>query len=292
MSQLVMEGVARLQEAGVASPRNDAELLLSWALDRPRSELHGRADGVAVDEAAAERFRAGVGRRAQREPLQHIVGTAPFRYLDLHVGPGVFIPRPETELMAGLAVEELGLVAAGGRHPIAVDLCSGSGAVAIAMATEQPASRVIAVEITAEAHGYAERNAAGLDIDVRLGDMVHAVDDLTGLVDVVTANPPYIPVGEYESVEPEARDFDPPAALWSGAEGLDAIRAVERVAARLLRDGGLVACEHSDHQGEQVIEVFASIGGWAEIRDHRDLAGRSRFVAARRIRPERGGLAR
>ncbi|MGH3507226.1 MAG: peptide chain release factor N(5)-glutamine methyltransferase, partial [Nocardioidaceae bacterium] len=223
-------------------------------------------------------------RRERREPLQHLTGRAYFRHLELEVGPGVFVPRPETELLAGAAIDELRrLVDAGVAHPRAVDLCAGSGAVALAMATEVPQSRVAAVEVSDQALAYATRNAAGVGLDLRLGDMADAFPDLLGQVHVVTANPPYIPPEAFESVAVEVRDHDPAAALWSGADGLDAIRVVARVAAKLLVDGGLVLCEHADVQGEAALEIFASTGDWTHVRDHRDLAERPRFVTACRV---------
>jgi release factor glutamine methyltransferase len=240
----------------------------------------------SLDDADLERFRFAVDRRAGRAPLQHITGTAAFRYLELDVGPGVFVPRPETEVMTGVAVDELHrLVAVGRAAPLAVDLCTGSGAVAVAMSTEVPGARVTAAEVSEEAYAYAVRNADRLapSVDIRLGDIANAVDDLAGQVEVVTANPPYIPLDAYESVATEAREHDPPVALWSGADGLDMIRLVSQVAARLLVPGGLVVCEHADTQGESAPHVFAESGLWSEVRDNSDLAGRPRFVSARRV---------
>jgi release factor glutamine methyltransferase len=285
--ELLADATQRLLDAGVESPRHDAETLLAWVLGVPR-----RALGTAATPASSqqEAFAAALARRSSREPLQHITGTAAFRYLDLEVGPGVFVPRPETEVLAGEAVSELrALVRRGTAQPRAVDLCTGSGAVAAALASEVPEARVTAVELSPEAWAFAVRNAGPYDVDVRLGDIAHAVDDLTGQVDVVTANPPYIPLGAFESVATEARDFDPPLALWSGEDGLDAIRSVADVAALLLVDGGLVLCEHADSQGEVAPGVFAAASHWRQVRDHPDLSGRPRFVSARRAprRPDR-----
>lgn len=288
---LVTQAIARFVPAGVESPRHDAEALLAWSagLARWDAVLLGE-----LDQHVAGRFRATVGRRAAREPLQHITGRAGFRHLDLEVGPGVFVPRPETEIMAGVAVDELHrLIEAGCANPIAVDLCTGSGAVALAMATEAPGCEVTGIEIAAEAHAYAQRNAlryaqrnalqSGGRVDFRLGDIEIAATDLLGRAQVVTANPPYIPLHAFESVAVEARDFDPPVALWSGSDGLDAIRVVAKVAADLLADGGLVLCEHADVQADTASAVFARSPDWWQIRRHRDLAGRPRFVTARRV---------
>jgi|SRR5690606_38549019 len=165
---------------------------------------------------------------------------------------------------------------------VIVDLCTGSGAIALAVATELPAASVHAVELDPKAYAWAERNLADTSVRLVLGDAADAFSDLDGVVDVVVANPPYIPLEAYESVAPEARDYDPAAALWAGDDGLDAIRVVARAAARLLRSGGFVACEHADEQGESAPAVFATAGRWVEVRDHPDLAGRPRFVTARR----------
>jgi release factor glutamine methyltransferase len=287
--EVLASAVTRLAEAGVDSPQHDAEALLAWVLGMSRAAL---ASARSLDDAHRAAFARAVERRAGREPLQHITGVAAFRYLDLEVGPGVFVPRPETEVMTGVAVEELQrLRAAGVEAPRAVDLCSGSGAVAIAMATEAPGSLVTAVELSPQAHSFAVRNAAGTGVDVRLGDMADAADDLRGQVHVVTANPPYIPLTAYESVAPEVRRFDPPQALWSGTDGLDAIATVAAVAARLLVDGGLLLCEHADTQGGAALAVFARTGDWRHVRDRVDLAGRPRFVSARRAARPSAGLA-
>jgi release factor glutamine methyltransferase len=282
VGSFLTDAAHRLTESGVDSPLHDAEVLLAFAMGTTRTALRLGSASLAPDVRA--RAAALVERRAHREPLQHLTGNAGFRYLDVSVGPGVFVPRPETEPLAGAAIDELRrLVATGVDHPLAVDLCTGSGAVAAAMASEVPESRVTAVEVSQAAHAYARRNAAPYGVDVRLGDMSNAVDDLVGAVHVVTANPPYIPLAAYESVAPEARDYDPPEALWAGEDGLDAIRVVSRTAAALLIGGGLMLCEHADVQGDSAPEVFAASGLWVSVRDNRDLAGRPRFVSARRV---------
>ncbi|MGI8576503.1 MAG: peptide chain release factor N(5)-glutamine methyltransferase [Nocardioidaceae bacterium] len=278
---VLARAAAELAEAGVEAARHDAESLLAWSLGITRTGLMSIRE---LDCDTVQRFRVAIARRATREPLQHITGRAAFRYLDLEVGPGVFVPRPETELVAGQAIAELRRIIDGGvDSPVAVDLCTGSGPVALAMATEAPGCRVTGIEISALAHAYAERNASGSGVEIRLGDIAEVSADLAGVADVVTANPPYIPLAAFESVAAEARDFDPPVALWSGVDGLDAIRVVAKVAARLLRAGGLVLCEHADAQGETAPDVFAASGDWTQIRDHLDLAGRPRFVTARRV---------
>jgi release factor glutamine methyltransferase len=162
-----------------------------------------------------------------------------------------------------------------------VDLCTGSGAIALAVADEVPVARVHAVELDPDAHAWAARNLAGSGVDLRHGDMATAFDDLAGRVDVVVCNPPYIPLDAWESVAPEARDHDPHLALFSGDDGLDAMRVLEARAARLLRPGGVVGAEHADVQGEAAAAVFRSNDRWTEVVDHLDLAGRPRFVTAR-----------
>lgn len=213
--------------------------------------------------------------------MQHLTGSATFRFVDLEVGPGVFIPRPETELLAGWAIETARQT---GATPLVVDLCTGSGAIALSIVHEFPAARVCAVELDEAAFGWATRNLDGTGVDLRLGDAATEFADLDGTVDVVVANPPYIPLGAWESVEPEARDHDPALALWSGQDGLDVIRAIELAAWRLLKPGGWVGVEHADAQGESAPAVFATASerGWQDIRDHEDLAGRPRFVTAQR----------
>lgn len=267
----------RLEAAGVASPRHDAEVLAAHLLSCERGQL------LLREEIDATAYEALVARRADRVPLQHLTGRAFFRHVELVVGPGVFVPRPETEVLAGWAIDWL--AAQQLAHPVVVDLCTGSGAVALAVATEVPAAEVHAVELDPGAHEWAERNLAGSGVTLRLGDLAVAVLDLDGRVDLVVANPPYIPYDAWESVEAEVRDHDPAAALWGGgADGLDVVRAVERTAARLLRDGGVVAVEHADLQGQTAPAVFASTGNWIAVCDHEDLSARPRFVTASRHR--------
>jgi release factor glutamine methyltransferase len=291
--EFVEAATARLEAAGVASPRHDAESILAFVLGTSRAAL--RASAACFDAEAQARAEALMTRRAAREPLQHLTGVAGFRYLELRVGPGVFIPRPETEVLAGAAIDELTRLIAGAvERPVVVDLCTGSGAVAASIASEVPSAQVTAVEVSEPAYRYAVRNASPFGVEVRLGDMAAAVDDLAGQVHVVTANPPYIPLDAFESVEPEVRDHDPAIALWSGADGLDAIRVVADVATRLLVDGGLLLCEHADVQSDSAVAVMSETGAWHTVRDHLDLAGRPRFVTARRVtraEPEAGTIA-
>ena len=192
----------------------------------------------------------------------------------------MFTPRPETELLAGWAIEAAAALDA----PVVVDLCTGSGAIAKSVADEAPGARVHAVELDPSAYAWAQRNLAGTGVEVRHGDLATAFDDLLGQVDVVVCNPPYVPLEAWESVAPEARDHDPHLALFSGDDGLDAIRVLAVRAAELLRPGGVVGVEHADVQGESVPEVFAATGRWTEVRDHPDLTGRARYTTARLAR--------
>jgi release factor glutamine methyltransferase len=274
---LLADAVRRLTDAGVASPVADAETLLAHVLRIDRNRLL-LVDAVSSQQS--EEYDALVARRAGREPLQHLTGTAYFRHVELAVGPGVFVPRPETEVLAGWAVDHTLEI----EHPVVVDLGTGSGAMAKSIAHEVPGARVHAVELDESAHAYAIRNLEGTGVDLRLGDLGAAFDDLAGTVDVIVSNPPYIPMDAWESVTAEVRDHDPALALWSGEDGLDAIRVVERRAALLLKVGGVVGVEHADIQGESAQAVFASTGHWTDVRDHPDLAGRPRFVTARLAR--------
>jgi release factor glutamine methyltransferase len=272
------QAAARLREAGVASPERDADLLLAHVLGVPLGRL------PLVDDLTADvqvRYDALLARRAAREPLQHLTGSAAFRRVELAVGPGVFVPRPETELLAGWAIDAARAL---DRPAVVVDLCTGSGAIAKAVADEVPDAEVHAVELDEGALAWAERNLTGTGVDLRHGDLATAFDDLAGTVDVVVCNPPYIPLEAWESVATEARDHDPHLALFSGQDGLDAIRVLERRAAVLLRPGGVVGAEHADVQGESAPGVFAASGRWLDVADHRDLAGRPRYLTARLAR--------
>ena len=256
--------------------------LLGFVLGVPRSRLPLTDD---VGPAQAAEYDALVARRAAREPLQHLTGVAHFRYVELRVGPGVFVPRPETELLAGWAVDEArAAIAAGTAAPVVVDLGTGSGAMAKAVAAEVPAAEVHAVELYEGAHAWAARNLAGTGVELRQGDLADAFDDLACTVDGVVSNPPYIPHEAWESVALEVRDHDPALALYATGDGLDTIRVVEGRAALLLRPGGRVGVEHTDVQGESAPAVFSASGRWEQVRDHPDLTGRARFLTARLAR--------
>lgn len=274
---LVADATSRLAVAGVESPAHDAEVLLAHVLGIERGRL---AMVEAVADPAAGEYAELVERRADREPLQHLTGVAYFRHVELRVGPGVFVPRPETELLVGWAIQAASAI----EHPVMVDLCTGSGAIAKALADEVPHARLHAVELGESAHAWAVGNLVGTGVDLRQGDFVAAFEDLLGEVDVVVCNPPYIPLEAWESVAVEARDHDPHLALFSGGDGLEVIRRVAARAALLLRPGGVVGVEHADAQEVSAPAVFAADPRWTSVRDHRDLAGRPRFVTARLAR--------
>ena len=274
----VAQATQRLADAGVPSPRNDAEELAAFVHGVKRGTLHTVKD---IDFDA--RYWEVIARREAREPLQHITGRAFFRYLELQVGPGVFVPRPETESVVGWAIDAVRAMDV--VEPLIVDLCTGSGAIALALAQEVPRSRVHAVELSEDALAWTRKNMEGSRVDLRQGNALNAFPDLDGQVDLVISNPPYIPLTEWEYVAPEARDHDPELALFSGEDGLDLIRGLERTAHRLLRPGGVVVVEHADTQGGQVPWIFTEERGWADAADHPDLNNRPRFATARRATP-------
>ncbi len=268
--QVLDDATARLSAAGVGSPRVDAELLMSHVLGVPRSRLLMIAGLHPSAVAALDRL---LTRRARREPLQHIVGRAPFRHIQVAVGPGVFVPRPETELLVDAVLPELSA------DGLAVDLCAGSGALAIALAGELAGLRVIAVECAPDALDWLRRNARSTSVEVVEGDVADA-DLLAGLrasVDAVVCNPPYVP--DAVDVAAEVR-FDPAAAVFAGADGLGVIAQVIARAAELLRPGGVLALEHDDTHGSAVPDLLAADGRWREIADHHDLTGRPRYATA------------
>ena len=269
----------RLSEAGVPSPRADAVALAAHALGVEQSEVHRL---TILGAPAPERLPDLVDERARRVPLQHLTGRAAFRRLELEVGPGVFVPRPETECVAGWAIEAASERLAAGRPPVVVDLCTGSGAIAFAVKDEVPQARVHAVEVSELAHGWADRNRErlGLDVDLVLGDATTSFPDLEGEVDVVVANPPYIPSGA-EPIDPEVRDHDPRLALYGGSEdGLAIPRLVAARASSLLRHGGVLVMEHGDGQGESLPRALLATGSWSHVEDRDDLTGRPRAAYA------------
>jgi release factor glutamine methyltransferase len=317
----VRDAVRALSDAGIHSAEFDAVALAALALGTTASEVHKL---MIIGALVPPGFDDLVAERARRVPLQHLTGKAGFRRLELSVGPGVFVPRFETELTAGLAVEFLRVITApakpddgpddSGSDPatvqrtaptfaavdgtpspgpvhgltdrtgrtVVVDLCAGSGAIALAIKDEVPLAEVHGVELSALAHAWAIRNRdnLGLDVDLRLGDATLAFPDLEADVDVVVSNPPYIPVGAIP-IDPEVRDHDPEVALYGGST--DGLRIPLEVAARaafLLREGGFFVMEHADVQGDSVLAALVATGLWQDVQDHEDLNGRPRAVTA------------
>lgn len=269
-----------LAEAGVADPGVDATLLLAHVLGTSRGDIQLKESlGHSLTSDEAEAFAAVLSRRAAREPLQHITGTAPFRYMELLVGPGVFVPRPETEIVAQYAIDALWAVA--NPAPVAVDLGTGSGAIALAMATEVPHSRVIAVERSVDAHAWAAKNVAHVgatNMELRNGDFASALDDLAGTVAVIASNPPYVPA-EAIPRDLEVRLYDPKEALYSGADGLDDIRVISGVGLRLGYPGSSIVLEHGEWQGADIREILTA-DGWMSAATHQDLTMRDRVTTA------------
>jgi len=285
ISALRDHGVRVLASAGIRHADVDTELLLGHVLGLSRGQVQAKVVTDAVLEP--EQYLAVIElieRRAAREPLQHITGRAPFRSLELAVGPGVFVPRPETESVAQIAIDALQAVPS--PSPRAIDLGTGSGAIAIAMATEVPHARIFAVENSPRAFIWARRNARELAGDnlrlvfADLADTPSEIDgeQLDGTLDVVVSNPPYIPLGAIPR-DPEVRLHDPEAALYGGSDGLDVVRAVSSRAARLLHPGGVLIIEHGELQGAE-LRALLSADGWRATATHRDLLGRDRTTTA------------
>lgn len=293
LQHLLAELGEAFQAAGIATPDADAELLAGHVLGESRGRVQALAImGRKMEPADAARLRALGEDRASRVPLQHLTGRAPFRQLELRVGPGVFVPRPETELIAQLAINEL----AAAQDPIALDLCTGSGAIALAMANEVPAARVWAVEKSPDAHAWAGLNVAewGDDrVTLLLGDVAdleasplsdgndlqRTIAPLAGRVTVLASNPPYIPAAAVP-VDPEVRDHDPELALYSGDDGLHLIRILSHVGLGLLAPGGLLVLEHTEQQGPAIRRILER-DGWLDAATHPDLTGRDRATTAR-----------
>lgn len=274
---LLTEATDRLREAGVESPAQDARILLSFVSGVELARLPLVDE---LDDDHVRRFRKLIMQRAERVPVQHLTGRAHFRRVELQVGPGVFVPRPETEVMTGWAIDQLRSLTSRERRPLAVELCAGSGAISKAIASELTRVDIHAVEVSEVAAGYARCNLADTLVELHVADMASALPELNGTVDLVIANPPYIPLSAYEFVAPEARDHDPPEALFAGNDGLEVIKVVIGVARRLLRPGAMLCFEHADLQGETAPALVVASGGFRAVRDHTDLAGRPRFVTA------------
>lgn len=275
LRQAIDDAAAMLAAAGVDSARVDAELLAAHAAGTER----GRLMFADLPPDFADRFGELVAGRAKRIPLQHLTGTAAFGPVQVAVGPGVFIPRPETEAMLEWALRQH-LPA----DPLIVDLCTGSGALALALADARPRARVIAVENSADALVYTHRNLAGSGVEVVDADVTAPGlrPDLDGAVDLIVANPPYIPDGA--DLDPEVADHDPAHALFGGADGMVVIEAIVTLAHRWLRPGGYCAIEHDDTTSARTVAAFrrTATAAFDDVTAHQDLTGRPRFVTARR----------
>ena len=272
LRQAIAAATATLAEAGIDSAATDAELLAAHVAGLGRGRL------ALVDDPGigfGDRYEQAVRRRARRIPLQHITGTAAFGPVEVRVGPGVFIPRPETEAMLEWAcAQKLP------PRPLIVDLCTGSGAIAAAMAARFPDARVVAVDDDPAALEYAAGNVSAA-VELLRADVTAAelLDNLAGTVDLMVANPPYIPLGV--PLEAEVAEHDPEHALFGGVDGLEVIRPIAGHAARLLRPGGLLAVEHDDTTSAATAEIIAATGVFHDVTPRCDLTGRHRFVTAR-----------
>ncbi|MCU1543700.1 peptide chain release factor N(5)-glutamine methyltransferase [Cryobacterium sp.] len=275
--------VARLARAGIEDAEVDADLLIGHVLGQSRGQVQAAAImGRVLTAPVAAAIADLVQRREKREPLQHITGRAPFRGLELNVGPGVFVPRPETEGVAQIAIDALRSMA--DPEPIGVDLGTGSGAIALALATEVPHARVYACENSAEAFPWTSRNFAEVaapNATLVFADLAEAFGELDGTVSVVVSNPPYIPADAIPR-DPEVRLFDPAQALFGGEDGLDVVRLVSQTGLRLLHAGGALIIEHGELQGAEIRALLDS-DGWRATATHRDLTTRDRTTTA--VRP-------
>jgi release factor glutamine methyltransferase len=278
VSELLSESSSKLKEAGVISATVDAELIACYCLGVSRSELAlMTATNQEFPIDSLDSFQVALARRVARQPLQHITGTAPFRHLELNVGPGVFTPRPETEQVVGFAMEKIANL----QSPLIVDLCAGSGAIAISLATEVLESKVFAVEKSEEAYGYLLQNAATYGLseeNLRNQDLQNSLAELDGQADLVISNPPYIP-NDAIPVDLEVQLHEPSMSLYGGADGLDVIRQISLRAKYLLKSGGLLVLEHADSQSRAIGKLLLA-EGWLEIDARADLAGKERMISA------------
>ena len=280
LREVVEHAIEKLQSVGITDAHVDVELIVGHALGLSRGGVQSAIiTNQSIDDDAAKSLNDMFGRRFAREPLQHITGVAYFRQLELKVGRGVFIPRPETESVAQLAIDSLR--ADSSPEPIAVDLGTGSGAIALSMHTEVAQARVYAVEKSADAYQYTRQNFDRYPGAVlQLGELADSFNQLNGSVSVVVSNPPYIP-SDMIPIDPEVHLYDPELALYGGADGMQVIRQVSIAAMRLLKPGGVLIVEHADSQSAQVCELLLA-DGWTSIVAHKDLTGRDRSVSATR----------
>ncbi|MBG6214946.1 release factor glutamine methyltransferase [Cryobacterium sp. CAN_C3] len=274
--------ISLLTAAGISDPEVDADLLIGHVLGQSRGEVQaGSFLNRTISHADAATIDTLLARRSTREPLQHITGRAPFRSLALNVGPGVFVPRPETEQVAQFAIDALRSMP--DPEPIGVDLGTGSGAIALVLATEVPHARIFAIENSPEAFPWTTRNFEEIgarNATLVFGDLADAFVELDGTVAVVISNPPYIPADAIPR-DPEVRLFDPAHALFGGVDGLDVVRSVSATGLRLLRPGGVLVIEHGELQGAAIRELLTN-DGWRAPATHRDYTSRDRATTALR----------
>jgi release factor glutamine methyltransferase len=278
LRRAIDDAAVTLAEAGIDSARWDAEQLAAHLTGTDRGRL-GLLD--SPDDDFLGRYRDIVAARSQRVPLQHLLGTAAFGPVMLHVGPGVFIPRPETEaLLEWATAQRLA------PQPVIVDLCTGSGALAVALAHHRPAARIVAIDNSDTALEYARRNAQGTAIELLCADVTELASEpgllaeLDGGVDMLVANPPYVP--DDTVLDPEVVQHDPRQAVFGGPDGLAVIAPLVRLAGRWLRPSGVIGVEHDDTTSAQTVELFGRTGLFEDVQVRRDLTGRPRFVTARR----------
>jgi release factor glutamine methyltransferase len=280
LAELRAAAILQLTTAGVTSPEADAELLIGHVLGMSRGEVQARAiSGTELVPEKRDAITVLLDRRAGREPLQHITGVAYFRSIELAVGPGVFVPRPETEQVAQFAIDALRAVPS--PTPVGVDLGTGSGAIAFSLATEVPNAAVYAAEVSPDAFAWTTRNrdlTGATNATLLLGDLADAFRELNGTVDVVISNPPYIPADAIPR-DLEVQLHDPAVALYGGPDGLDVVRQVSQTAARLLHSGGTLVLEHGELQGASIADLLRS-DGWVAVATHPDLLGRDRATTA------------
>ena len=278
LREVVEHAIEKLASAGIQNPQVDVELLVGHVLKLSRGQVQSALIADArIDDENLKNLNDLFGRRFAREPLQHLTGVAYFRQLELNVGKGVFIPRPETEVVAQIAIDALR--ASELERPIAVDLGTGSGAIALSMHVEVPKAQVFAIEKSEQAFEFTKRNFEKYPgAELVLGDLADAFNALNGSVSVVISNPPYIP-SAMVPIDPEVHLHEPSLALYGGEDGLDVIRVLSVVAKRLLLDGGVLVIEHADTQSQMVCELLLA-EGWRDVRAYQDLSGKDRAVSA------------
>lgn len=277
LAQALRRATSELDAAGVASPENDAILLAAHLMNLDRAEVQAKA---IIGAQVPTGFEDLIRRRVAREPLQHLTGTAPFRRIELAVGPGVFIPRPETELLVELATQRLREDQSEGvTRPVVVDLCTGSGAIAAALADEVPHAKIHALELSEQAYQWARCNLEPYKrVELRLADATVVPEDLRGRAEVVVSNPPYV-AAEEAPTDPEVLNHDPALALWGGGvDGMEVPVRIIATAAQVLKPGGWCVIEHAQSQARAVAEALAA-HGFRDVESHQDLTGRPRATS-------------